>query len=233
MYAARLQSVTRSYQRGTAPAVHALRGVSFGIPAGQYLAIMGPSGCGKSTLMNLLGCLDRPTSGTYELHGQQVAELDDTELSRVRGRQIGFVFQSFNLIPQLTIRENVEVPLFYQGVPAAARRARAEAALRSVGLETRLTHLPSELSGGQMQRTAIARAIVTDPAILMADEPCGNLDSAASAGILALFEQLHASGRTLIMVTHDEGIAKRCQRVLRLRDGRVESDSLPGVSHAA
>ena len=231
-FAARIRHVTRAYRRGIEEEVHALRGISFDIPAGQYLAIMGPSGCGKSTLMNILGCLDRPTGGDYELHGQQVAQLDDTALSRVRGRQIGFVFQSFHLIPQLSIRENVEMPLFYQGVASAQRHARASAALESVGLGARMTHRPSELSGGQMQRTAIARAMVTNPAILLADEPCGNLDSAASAGILDLFDRLNASGRTVAMVTHDENVARRCQRVIRLRDGRVDDDSLPTPAHA-
>lgn len=233
MYAARLHAVTRAYRRGLEEQVHALRGVSFDIPTGQYLAIMGPSGCGKSTLMNLLGCLDRPTSGHYELHGQQVAQLEDTALSRVRGRQIGFVFQSFHLIPQLSIRENVEMPLFYQGVAPRERRERATLALESVGLGARMTHRPSELSGGQMQRTAIARAMVTDPAILLADEPCGNLDSAASAGILDLFDRLHASGRTVVMVTHDPAVAGRCQRVIRLHDGLVESDTMKAPPHAA
>jgi putative ABC transport system ATP-binding protein len=192
------------------------------------VAIMGFSGSGKSTLMNLLGCLDRPTSGAYYLDGIDVATLPDDELSAVRGRRIGFVFQAFNLISELTVVENVEVPLFYQRLPAPERRARAIESLQRVGLGDRLGHRPSQLSGGQQQRVAIARALVTNPAILMADEPTGNLDTATGESILALFEALHEQGLTLIMVTHDDRIAGRCERVVRLRDGSIESDRAGG-----
>jgi putative ABC transport system ATP-binding protein len=208
--------------------VEALKGVDLDIPYGQYVAIMGFSGSGKSTLMNLLGCLDRPTSGAYYLDGIDVATLPDDELSAVRGRRIGFVFQAFNLISELTVVENVEVPLFYQRLPAPERRARAIESLQRVGLGDRLGHRPSQLSGGQQQRVAIARALVTNPAILMADEPTGNLDTATGESILALFEALHEQGLTLIMVTHDDRIAGRCERVVRLRDGSIESDRAGG-----
>jgi putative ABC transport system ATP-binding protein len=208
--------------------VEALKGVDLDIPYGQYVAIMGFSGSGKSTLMNLLGCLDRPTSGAYYLDGIDVATLPDDELSAVRGRRIGFVFQAFNLISELTVVENVEVPLFYQRLPAPERRARAIESLQRVGLGDRLGHRPSQLSGGQQQRVAIARALVTNPAILMADEPTGNLDTATGESILALFEALHEQGLTLIMVTHDDRIAGRCERVVRLRDGAIESDRAGG-----
>ncbi|MFM9958195.1 MAG: ABC transporter ATP-binding protein [Phycisphaerales bacterium] len=206
--------------------VEALKGVDIVVPRGQYTAIMGPSGSGKSTLMNLLGCLDQPTSGAYLLDGQDVAQMTDEELSDYRGRKIGFVFQAFNLISQLKIEDNVEVPLFYQGVPKSERQKRAREALAMVGLGDRVGHRPSELSGGQQQRAAIARALVTRPVVLMADEPTGNLDSATGEAILKVFEDLHATGMTILMVTHDDRIAHRCQRVVRLRDGLVESDVL-------
>lgn len=206
--------------------VEALKGVDLVVPRGQYTAIMGPSGSGKSTLMNLLGCLDQPTTGAYLLDGQDVAQMTDEELSDYRGRKIGFVFQAFNLISQLKIEDNVEVPLFYQGVPKPERQRRAREALATVGLGDRVGHRPSELSGGQQQRTAIARALVTRPVVLMADEPTGNLDTATGEAILKVFEDLHASGMTILMVTHDDRIAHRCQRVVRLRDGLVESDVL-------
>ncbi|MDI9403622.1 MAG: ABC transporter ATP-binding protein [Limnohabitans sp.] len=204
--------------------VEALRGLDLVIPRGEYLAIMGASGSGKSTLMNILGCLDRPTEGRYELDGAAVESLGDDELSKVRGQKIGFVFQAFNLISELSIAENVEIPLLYQGIPAAERRARAIDSLRVVGLENRTHHRPRELSGGQQQRAAIARALVGKPAILMADEPTGNLDSHTGRAILETFEELHANGLTLIMVTHDDRIADRCERVVRLADGLLESD---------
>jgi len=204
--------------------VEALRGLDLVIPRGEYLAIMGASGSGKSTLMNILGCLDRPTEGRYELDGAAVESLGDDELSKVRGQKIGFVFQAFNLISELSIAENVEIPLLYQGIPAAERRARAIDSLRVVGLENRTHHRPRELSGGQQQRAAIARALVGKPAILMADEPTGNLDSHTGRAILETFEDLHANGLTLIMVTHDDRIADRCERVVRLADGLLESD---------
>jgi putative ABC transport system ATP-binding protein len=223
--AARLTGVTKTYFKpdGTV-LVEALRGLDLVIPRGQYIAIMGASGSGKSTLMNILGCLDRPTAGRYELDGKAVESLGDDELSRVRGEKIGFVFQAFNLISELTITENVEIPLLYQGIPAAERRKRAIESLALVGLENRQHHRPRELSGGQQQRAAIARALVGRPAILMADEPTGNLDSATGEAILQVFEELHAKGLTLIMVTHDDRIAQRCERVVRLRDGAVEYD---------
>jgi putative ABC transport system ATP-binding protein len=206
--------------------VEALRGVDLVIPRGQYVAIMGPSGSGKSTLMNLLGCLDRPTTGDYLLDAKNVAQMPDEELSQYRGRKIGFVFQAFNLISQLKIEENVEVPLFYQGLPKAERTKRSTAALQLVGLGDRLGHRPRELSGGQQQRAAIARALVTQPVVLMADEPTGNLDSATGQAILKVFEDLHEAGMTIIMVTHDNAIAARCQRVVRVRDGLIESDTV-------
>jgi putative ABC transport system ATP-binding protein len=202
----------------------ALRGIDLLIEKGQYVCIMGQSGSGKSTLMNLLGCLDRPTKGSYLLDGEDVAHMEDTALSTIRGRRIGFIFQSFNLIPELTIVENVEVPLFYQGVPRAERHARANAVLDRVELSDRLTHRPGQLSGGQQQRVAIARALVGDPSLLLADEPTGNLDSTTGRTILRLLDELHAEGRTIVMVTHDEETAKRSQRIVRLRDGLVESD---------
>jgi putative ABC transport system ATP-binding protein len=227
--AAELEGIRKAYFRpdGTI-LVEALRGVDLRIPRGQYLAIMGASGSGKSTLMNILGCLDRPTEGRYRLDGEEVADLDDERLSKIRGRRIGFVFQAFNLIQELSVLENVEVPLFYQGIPRPLRREQALAMLERVGLGDRTSHRPGELSGGQQQRVAIARALVTSPAILMADEPTGNLDSATGFSILELIDELHASGLTIIMVTHDERIADRCQRVVRLRDGLVERDEAGG-----
>ncbi|HVZ93947.1 MAG TPA: ABC transporter ATP-binding protein [Phycisphaerales bacterium] len=206
--------------------VEALRGVNISIPRGQYVAIMGPSGSGKSTLMNILGCLDQPTSGRYLLDGRDVSTLNDEELSSYRGKKIGFVFQAFNLIPQLKIEENVEVPLFYQSIHKHERARRAREKLELVGLQDRIGHRPSELSGGQQQRAAIARALVTDPVVLMADEPTGNLDSATGQAVLGVLEKLHQEGMTLMIVTHDERIASRCQRVIRLRDGLVETDVL-------
>ena len=220
-----LEGLTKHYYKPDGSIlVEALRGIDLVIPSGEYCAIMGASGSGKSTLMNLLGCLDRPSSGRYLLDGIDVSDLDDTALSRVRGRRIGFVFQAFNLVSELTIVENVEVPLFYQGVPRAERRARAVERLSLVGLEDRLGHRPSELSGGQQQRVAIARSLVTDPAIIMADEPTGNLDTATGDAILNIFRQLHTEGMTIIMVTHDPKIADHCQRVVTLEDGLVATD---------
>ncbi|MCC6322954.1 MAG: ABC transporter ATP-binding protein [Phycisphaerales bacterium] len=204
-------------------------GVDLAIPRGQYLAIMGASGSGKSTLMNILGCLDKPTSGQYLLDGRDCAKMDDEDLSRFRGQKIGFVFQAFNLIPELSVEENVAVPLFYQHIGPAERRRRAIESLELVGLGNRLGHRPRELSGGQQQRVAIARALVTRPVVLMADEPTGNLDSATGEAILSVIQDLHAKGMTIVMVTHDDRISKRCQRVFRLRDGLIESDTLnPG-----
>ena len=206
--------------------VNALRPLDLTIPHGQYLGIMGASGSGKSTLMNLLGALDRPTEGQYFLDGDDVASLNYEDLSQIRGRKIGFVFQSFNLIPELTIGENVEVPLFYRGTPRNERHERSIRMLDRVGLGDRLGHRPSQLSGGQQQRVAVARALLGEPSLLLADEPTGNLDSATGQSILNLLDELHAEGLTIIMVTHDEGVADRCDRVLRLHDGNVASDEL-------
>lgn len=205
--------------------VEALRGVTFGIEAGEYISIMGPSGCGKSTLLNLLGCLDRPTTGRYLLGVQDVSQMPDDELSAVRGERLGFVFQSYNLIQQLTVVENIEIPLYYQGRPEAESRERARQLAARVGLEERLEHKPFELSGGQQQRVAIARALVNDPLVILADEPTGNLDSASGSDILRLFDDLNQQGKTIIMVTHDPGISKRTRRSIRLRDGLIESDA--------
>jgi len=205
--------------------VSALRGVDLDVPAGQSLAIMGPSGSGKSTLMNILGCLDQPTSGSISIAGQDVSSLDDAELSLVRGKQIGFVFQSFNLIPQLTIEQNVEVPLFYRRIRAPQRRIEATAILDRVGLGDRIGHKPSELSGGQQQRAAIARALVTNPSILLADEPTGNLDSKTGNDILQLFDEMNADGLTIMIVTHDEEVGKRCNRTIQLLDGLIDRDT--------
>lgn len=218
-----LQDVHKHYRMGTV-VVEALRGVSFTLQPGEYLGIMGPSGCGKSTLLNVLGCLDRPTAGRYYLGGQDVSRLDDDALSTIRGTRLGFVFQSYNLIPQLTVVENIEVPLFYQGWPEDLSRARARQMAERVGLGHRLDHRPHELSGGQQQRVAIARALVNDPILILADEPTGNLDSVSGREVLDLFDELHAQGKTLILVTHDPTVAERADRILRLRDGRVEQD---------
>ncbi len=204
--------------------VEALRGINATICEGEYVAIMGASGSGKSTFMNIIGCLDRPTAGTYVLDGKDVSTMDDDELSRVRGTRVGFIFQAFNLISELNCIENAEVPLFYQKVPPHERKERAKARLEQVGLGDRMYHRPRELSGGQQQRVAIARALVTDPSIILADEPTGNLDSKTGTAILNLIDDLHQQGLTIIMVTHDDRIAERCQRIIRLRDGLVEFD---------
>ncbi|MEQ8316560.1 MAG: ABC transporter ATP-binding protein [Phycisphaerales bacterium] len=204
--------------------VEALRGVDITVHQGEYVAIMGASGSGKSTLMNILGCLDQPTDGQYLLAGKDINEMDDEALSQFRGRTIGFVFQAFNLIPQLTVEDNVAVPLFYQGVDPIERRERAIEKLSLVGLGERLGHRPRELSGGQQQRVAIARSLIAEPKVLMADEPTGNLDSRTGEEILTLFEKLHAGGMSILMVTHDDSVADRCERVIRLKDGVVEWD---------
>jgi len=227
-HVARIIQVTKVYQKDkAAPPVHALQGVDLDIPRGQYLSIMGPSGSGKSTLMNIIGALDRPTQGQYILDGDDVAKMDDERLSQVRGKRLGFVFQAFNLIPQLTVLDNVVVPLFYQGMPASERRDRAEEVLNRVELGDRLTHRPSQLSGGQMQRVAIARALVNEPSLLLADEPTGNLDTKTGDAILALFDELHAGGLTIVMVTHDPALEKRVERIVRLLDGLINED-VPG-----
>src|SRR5687767_3968341 len=204
--------------------IHALRGVSIQIQRGEYVAIMGPSGSGKSTLMNLIGCLDTPSKGTYQLNGKQVGEMNDNELARIRNEEIGFVFQTFNLLPRASALQNVELPLIYAGVNSKDRQARAKAAIDKVELTSRMTHRPNELSGGQRQRVAIARALVNDPSILLADEPTGNLDSKTGAEIMALFSRLHEAGNTIILVTHEADIAAFAHRAIHVRDGQVEKD---------
>jgi putative ABC transport system ATP-binding protein len=204
--------------------IHALRGVSIQIEHGEYVAIMGPSGSGKSTLMNLIGCLDTPSKGSYLLNGKQVSDMNDNELARIRNEEIGFVFQTFNLLPRATALHNVALPLVYAGVPAKARDERARAALERVELTSRVTHRPNELSGGQRQRVAIARALVNNPSILLADEPTGNLDSKTGQEIMALFERLHAGGNTIIVVTHEADVAAFAHRTIYIRDGQVEND---------
>jgi putative ABC transport system ATP-binding protein len=218
-----LNNVTKVYQMGKIE-VRALRGVSLRIEKGEFLSIMGPSGSGKSTLMNVLGCLDSPTSGDYHLHDQDVSRLSDNQLAHARNREIGFVFQQFNLLPRTTALRQVELPLMYAGVGAHARHERARAALEAVGLGDRLGHRPDELSGGQQQRVAIARALVTQPSIIMADEPTGNLDSRSGSEVLCIFDQLNKQGITIIFVTHDPEIAAYSQRVIHLRDGLIEQD---------
>jgi putative ABC transport system ATP-binding protein len=221
----RIRDLERRYVMG-GEVIHALRGVSLSIRRNEYVAIMGPSGSGKSTMMNVLGCLDTPDDGEYWLNGQEVSRLTDDALARVRNKEIGFVFQTFNLLPRATALHNVELPLIYAGLSARERRDRARAALERVGLGNRMDHRPNELSGGQRQRVAIARALVNQPSILLADEPTGNLDSTTSADIMQVFGELHAMGQTVIMVTHEPDIAAFAERVVVLRDGRVESDRL-------
>ncbi len=207
-----------------AVSVNALSGVSFSIKRGEYVAIMGPSGSGKSTLMNLIGCLDTPTSGRYWLNGRLVSELTDDELAYIRNKEIGFVFQTFNLLPRATALHNVELPLIYNGTPPAERRARAEEVLRMVELGDRMDHRPNQLSGGQRQRVAIARALINNPSIILADEPTGNLDSATGDEIMNLFDRLHESGNTIVLVTHEHDIAARAHRIIHIRDGRIDRD---------
>lgn len=221
--AASVRNVTKDYQMD-GETVHALRGISFDVPEGDFVAIMGASGSGKSTLLNLLGCLDRPTSGTILLGDDDVTQLDDDRLSGIRASRIGFIFQSYNLIPQLTVLENIEVPLYYQGRLGAKERQRCRELAEMVGLGHRLRHRPSQLSGGQQQRVAIARSLVNDPYFILADEPTGNLDSVTSDEILELLESLHRSGKTIIMVTHEPDVGRRARRIIRLSDGRIQSD---------
>jgi putative ABC transport system ATP-binding protein len=217
------EELAKVYEMG-AEQVHALRGVNVQIRKGEYVAIMGPSGSGKSTLMNLIGCLDSPTSGRYWLAGRLVSDLDDDELAYIRNKEIGFVFQTFNLLPRATALHNVELPLIYNGTPAEERLERAKLALQKVDLQDRMNHKPNELSGGQRQRVAIARALVNSPSIVLADEPTGNLDSKTGDEIMGLFETLHSQGNTIILVTHEHDIAQHAHRIIHIRDGKVDSD---------
>ena len=219
----RTHDLARSYRMGS-EIINALQGVSLEVDRNEYVALMGPSGSGKSTLMNLLGCLDTPTAGTYELNRQRVDRMSDAELAQVRNKEIGFVFQTFNLMPRLSALDNVALPLVYAGQSRTRRLARAAEVLAAVGLGDRMDHKPNELSGGQRQRVAVARALVNDPAIILADEPTGNLDTKTSIEIMALFNEIHARGNTVVLVTHEPDIAEYAHRVVRLRDGRVESD---------
>jgi putative ABC transport system ATP-binding protein len=219
----RIEDLWKTYEMGSLE-VHALHGVNVSIARGEYVAIVGPSGSGKSTLMNLIGCLDTPTRGTYELNGKLVSTMSDDELARIRNQEIGFVFQTFNLLARADALHNVELPLIYRGMPAEERRERAVVALREVELEQRMHHRPNELSGGQRQRVAVARALVTRPSLLLADEPTGNLDSKTSIEIMDLFERLHRAGNTIIVVTHEHDIAARAKRIITLKDGLIERD---------
>jgi putative ABC transport system ATP-binding protein len=219
-----VENLWRTYDMGSEQQVHALRGVNLSIKHNEYVAIMGPSGSGKSTLMNLIGCLDTPSQGKYWLNGQLVSELNDDELARIRNKEIGFVFQTFNLLARASSLHNVELPLIYNGTPAAARIARATESLTNVGLGDRMNHKPNELSGGQRQRVAIARALVNSPSIILADEPTGNLDSKTGVEIMALFDELHNKGNTIVLVTHEPDIAEYAHRVVHIRDGQIASD---------
>jgi putative ABC transport system ATP-binding protein len=223
--AIKTENLTKSYEMG-AETVHALRGVDLSVHRGEYVAIMGPSGSGKSTLMNLIGCLDAPTSGRYWLAGRLVSDLDDDQLAQIRNQEIGFIFQTFNLLPRATALHNVELPMIYRGIRVEERIEKAKRALEAVDLGNRMTHKPSELSGGQRQRVAIARALVNSPSILLADEPTGNLDSRTGKEIMALFARLHQEGNTIILVTHEREIAEHAGRIIHLRDGKVECDEI-------
>lgn len=220
----KIENLTKIYQMGSQE-VRALDGVTFDVKENEYIAIMGPSGSGKSTMMNLIGCLDTPSEGTYQLNGQDVSELEDTDLAEVRNREIGFVFQTFNLLPRTDCLSNVELPLIYAGIKASERHQRSIETLERVGLGNRIDHKPNELSGGQRQRVAIARALVNNPSILLADEPTGNLDTKTGEEIMMLFEELHRLGNTILLVTHEDEIAEHARRIIRLRDGYIESDT--------
>lgn len=220
-----LKDIKKVYQIGTQK-LYALNGVNISIEKGEYVALMGPSGSGKSTLMNSVGCLDTPSEGSYILNNKEVSSLKDNELAEIRNKEIGFIFQSFNLLPRMTALENVALPLIYAGVNSKERKERAEEALKSVGLEDRMDHRPNELSGGQRQRVAVARALINKPSLLLADEPTGNLDSKTSVEIMALFEKIHQLGNTILVVTHEEDIAQHAKRIIRLKDGVVEADEL-------
>jgi putative ABC transport system ATP-binding protein len=227
----RTHDLWKTYSMGDQE-IHAVAGINVEIRRGEYVAIMGPSGSGKSTLMNLIGCLDSPTNGEYRINGSLVSGMDDDELARIRNREIGFVFQTFNLLPRATALHNVELPLIYSGVPTAERRERARAALRNVDLGDRLHHKPNELSGGQRQRVAVARALVNRPSIVLADEPTGNLDTATGDEIMALFGRLHEQGNTIVLVTHEHDIAEHAHRVIHMRDGKIEKDVSRGRRQA-
>ncbi|MCB0258750.1 MAG: ABC transporter ATP-binding protein [Calditrichaeota bacterium] len=230
MKALDIRNITKTYHMASEE-VRALRGVTLELEQNEYIAIMGPSGSGKSTLMNVIGCLDTPSSGEYFLEGVDVSKMSDDQLAEIRNRKIGFVFQTFNLIPRSDVFHNVELPLIYGGLSGADRRKLAEAAIEKVGLSDRITHKPNELSGGQRQRVAIARALVNNPSIILADEPTGNLDTATGEEIMQVFNDLHAAGNTIILVTHETEIAQHAHRTIRLRDGMIESDEKNGVLH--
>jgi putative ABC transport system ATP-binding protein len=228
-----IRDVEKTYDMGAEAQVRALDGVSLSIDQGGYVAIMGPSGSGKSTLMNLIGCLDTPSSGSYRLKEREIATMTDDELAQIRNAEIGFIFQTFNLLPRADALQNVELPLIYAGMPRRERHERAKEALNSVGLGDRMHHRPNEMSGGQRQRVAIARALVNRPSILLADEPTGNLDSKTGQEILGLMDNLHAAGNTIILVTHDDELSQRAKRIVRLRDGKIVSDSVNGPTRVS